>query len=89
MSIVCVASLQEGDQHSLEKKIRKKQQNIPSSSTDFQETREFQEKTKDTLMENQIQQKLARYESFVNEGLRKDLKDTLDARDAIYDQISE
>jgi hypothetical protein len=40
-------------------------------------------------MENEMQQKLARYESFVNEGLRKDLKDTLDARDAIYDQISE
>ncbi|KAF9927898.1 hypothetical protein FBU30_002785 [Linnemannia zychae] len=40
-------------------------------------------------MAAEIQQKLARYESFVNEGLRKDLKDTLDARDAIYDQISE
>ncbi|KAG0056440.1 hypothetical protein BGZ83_004947 [Gryganskiella cystojenkinii] len=36
-----------------------------------------------------VQQKLARYETFVNESLRKDLKDTLDARDAIYDQISE
>ncbi|KAF8946280.1 hypothetical protein BGZ46_005821, partial [Entomortierella lignicola] len=34
-------------------------------------------------------EKIARYESFVNEGLRKDLKDALDARDAIYDQISE
>ncbi|KAF9199039.1 hypothetical protein BGZ49_010881 [Haplosporangium sp. Z 27] len=40
-------------------------------------------------MENSIQEKIARYESFVNEGLRKDLKDALDARDAIYDQISE
>ncbi|KAG0264625.1 hypothetical protein BG011_006471 [Mortierella polycephala] len=40
-------------------------------------------------MEDNIQQKLARYESFVNDGLRKDLKDALDARDAIYDQISE
>ncbi|KAK3818139.1 MAG: Prefoldin subunit-domain-containing protein [Linnemannia gamsii] len=40
-------------------------------------------------MDNEIQQKLARYESFVNEGLRKDLKDTLDARDTIFDQISE
>jgi hypothetical protein len=40
-------------------------------------------------MENDIQQKLARYEKFVNEGLRKDLKDALDARDAVYDQISE
>lgn len=71
------------------KKERKTQQNIPFSSTDFQETGESQDKTKDTLMENEIQQKLARYESFVNEGLRKDLKDTLDARDTIYDQISE
>ncbi|KAG0215405.1 hypothetical protein BGX28_010110 [Mortierella sp. GBA30] len=40
-------------------------------------------------MEDSIQQKLARYETFVNESLRKDLKDALDARDAIYDQISE
>ncbi|KAK3817648.1 MAG: Prefoldin [Benniella sp.] len=40
-------------------------------------------------MENDIQQKIVRYEKFVNESLRKDLKDTLDARDAVYDQISE
>ncbi|KAG0330551.1 hypothetical protein BGZ99_000022 [Dissophora globulifera] len=40
-------------------------------------------------MDDSIQQKIARYESFVNEGLRKDLQDALDARDAIYDQISE
>ncbi|KAI1307371.1 hypothetical protein EDD11_004485 [Mortierella claussenii] len=40
-------------------------------------------------MADSIQQKIARYETFVNEGLRKDLKDALDARDAIYDQISE
>ncbi|KAF9353460.1 hypothetical protein BGX26_008773 [Mortierella sp. AD094] len=40
-------------------------------------------------MGDSIQEKIARYETFVNEGLRKDLKDTLDARDAIYDQISE
>ncbi|KAF9285240.1 hypothetical protein BGZ68_004035 [Mortierella alpina] len=40
-------------------------------------------------MEDNIQQKLARYETFVNESLRKDLKDALDARDAIYDQTSE
>ncbi|KAF9898650.1 hypothetical protein BX616_003770 [Lobosporangium transversale] len=40
-------------------------------------------------MAEEIQQKIARYETFVNEGLRKDLKDALDARDAIYNQISE
>ena len=40
-------------------------------------------------MEDDIQGKIARYEKFVNEGLRNDLKDALDARDAIYDQISE
>ncbi|KAF9572744.1 hypothetical protein EC968_009472 [Mortierella alpina] len=40
-------------------------------------------------MEDSIQQKLARYETFVNESLRKDLKDALDARDAIFDQTSE
>ncbi|KAG0364194.1 hypothetical protein BGZ54_007757 [Gamsiella multidivaricata] len=40
-------------------------------------------------MEDDIKQKIARYEKFVNEGLRKDLKDALDARDTIYDQISE
>ena len=36
-----------------------------------------------------VQQKLARYETFVNETLRRDLKDALDARDVLYDQISE
>jgi hypothetical protein len=40
-------------------------------------------------MENDIQQKIVRYEKFVNESLRKDLKDTLDARDTVYEQISE
>ncbi len=40
-------------------------------------------------MEDSIQQKLARYETFVNESLKKDLKDALDARDAIFDQTSE
>ncbi|KAF9111030.1 hypothetical protein BGX27_005491 [Mortierella sp. AM989] len=40
-------------------------------------------------MSESVQEKIARYETFVNEGLRKDLKDALDARDAIYDQISE
>ncbi|KAF9954888.1 hypothetical protein BGZ70_010433 [Mortierella alpina] len=40
-------------------------------------------------MEDSIQQKLARYDTFVNESLRKDLKDALDARDAIFDQTSE
>ncbi|KAG9325311.1 hypothetical protein KVV02_006951 [Mortierella alpina] len=40
-------------------------------------------------MEDSIQQKLARYETFVNESLRSDLKDALDARDAIYEQTSE
>ncbi|KAF8935787.1 protein UXT [Dissophora ornata] len=40
-------------------------------------------------MEDDIQGKITRYEKFVNEGLRNDLKDALDARDAIYDQISE
>ncbi|KAG0233182.1 hypothetical protein BGW42_007660 [Actinomortierella wolfii] len=36
-----------------------------------------------------LQEKLARYESFVNDTLKRDLKDTLDQRDAIYDQISD
>ncbi|KAF9938583.1 hypothetical protein BGZ67_010671 [Mortierella alpina] len=40
-------------------------------------------------MEDSIQQKLARYETFVNESLTSDLKDALDARDAIYEQTSE
>ncbi|KAF9433841.1 hypothetical protein BGZ76_008922 [Entomortierella beljakovae] len=40
-------------------------------------------------MNDSIQEKIVRYEKFVNEGLRKDLKDALDARDAIYDQISD
>ncbi|KAF9986801.1 hypothetical protein BGZ75_001422 [Mortierella antarctica] len=40
-------------------------------------------------MEDSIQQKLARYETFVNESLKSDLKDALDARDAIYEQTSE
>jgi hypothetical protein len=42
-----------------------------------------------SLMDDDIQQKISRYETFVNESLRKDLKEALDARDAIYDQISE
>ncbi|OZJ05029.1 hypothetical protein BZG36_02146 [Bifiguratus adelaidae] len=33
--------------------------------------------------------KLARYESFVNEKLKVDLQQVLDRRDAIYDEISE
>ncbi|CAO3570692.1 unnamed protein product [Mortierella alpina] len=40
-------------------------------------------------MEDSIQQKLARYETFVNESLRRNLKDALNARDAIFDQTSE
>ncbi|KAG0335121.1 hypothetical protein BG000_007768 [Podila horticola] len=40
-------------------------------------------------MDSSVQQKLARYETFVNESLKKDLQDALDARNVIYDQISE
>ncbi|KAF9947994.1 hypothetical protein BGZ65_008383 [Modicella reniformis] len=40
-------------------------------------------------MEVDLQQKITRYEKFVNEGLRKDLKEALDSRDAVYDQISD
>ncbi|KAF9977349.1 hypothetical protein BGZ73_006218 [Actinomortierella ambigua] len=36
-----------------------------------------------------VQEKLARYETFVNDTLKRDLKDTLDQRDAIFDQISD
>ncbi|KAF9417835.1 hypothetical protein BGZ94_009855 [Podila epigama] len=40
-------------------------------------------------MASSVQEKLARYETFVNETLKKDLQDALDARNVIYDQISE
>ncbi|KAG0332538.1 hypothetical protein BG004_001206 [Podila humilis] len=40
-------------------------------------------------MDSLVQQKLARYEKFVNESLKKDLQDALDARNSIYNQTSE
>ncbi|ORX91811.1 Prefoldin alpha-like protein [Basidiobolus meristosporus CBS 931.73] len=40
-------------------------------------------------MSETIQETLERYEKFVNERLKVDLKDTLDLRDQVYDKMSD